>query len=1108
MSKRALLYTLFAAIWLHSTQGLFAQAVSGNIIGTVVDQTGAAVSNVKVTIEDVGKGTVYNTTSNESGNYTATNLNPGTYKVAVETAGFKRFIQENVNVEIGRSTRVDAALEVGAATQEITVSSGPSGIETDRAEVTTALGSQQVENLPTFDRNLTSLELLLPGTSKMPWQHASSENPQGGIQINTNGQLFSGSNFMLDGTDNNDPVLGIIVVNPNVDSVAEMKVTTSNYDAEFSQAGGSVIQVETKSGSNDIHGSAHEFLQNSIFQARNPFSEGLHAPGTPSPSHRGVPPLRNNIFGGTLGGPIVKNKLFAFGDYEGARRRVGGSTLARVPTATERTGDLSGLGTPIFDPNSGNPDGTGRTQFAGGKIPSNLISPQATAILKFLPQPNLNPANAADPNYAVSGVQRFDSNKWDTRIDYYLSDALRLFGRYSYAGFDINSPPAFGVYGGPQFGGFGFEGKSDVLNQNLAVGANYNLGPSLLTEFRFGFNRYRVNVNSLDSGQNLADQVGIPGLNFSGKPDTSGLPRIIVNANGGFQMGFDCNCPLKQTENVYQFVNNWTKIRANHTVKLGADVRHADNIRLPSDQHRSGVYNFTPSVTSSLNASNGTIGGLGLASFLLGAPSSFGRFAQISTNQQDAQNRMFYFIQDTWRITPKLTFNYGVRWDTWFPDYSVNAGQGGRYDVTDNLVRIPGVAKVSKSADSQTQWRNFSPRIGIAYAVNPKTVVRTGFGRSYFQGTFGWTFNTLAADVYPSIVNQQINAPSNFFPAISLGTAPPVPVFPTIPSNGLLPLPDGISTPYIPSNQKIPYVDSWNFSVERSLANSLNVSASYVGNIGRHLNGGFGLNNAVPGPGNYNPRRPLFVKYGLTQGIFDKCDCTSSNYNGLQLKAEKRMSQNLLFLATYTWSKTIDFGEFGTPTNQYNANLDRGLATFDRASVFTLGHTYILPFGKGQRFLADASGPLRHFVEGWQWSGITMLDSGLPFSPGLGNNASLNSDQGLRPDQVGDPFQGVQHDRNGWFNPRAYAVPGLYRFGNAGRNSLRGPSLYNFDWSLSKHFPVTERTDLQFRWEAFNVFNHTNLGSPNSNVDDGSAGGIFGIASPMRNMQFALKLTF
>lgn len=1101
-----LISSLYAALCILSLNPLRlgAQAVYGNIIGTVTDPTGALVANAKVTVRNVDQNVTTTTTSNESGNFTVPQLSPGRYEVTVERAGFNRVTQQKVTVAVGQSARVDVTLQVGALAQEVVVSEAPPQLETDRAEVHTSIDARQITQFPVLNRNFTNLTLLVPGAQLNTFQHAAAENPQQSTLVNTNGQEFSGSNYLLDGMNNNDTVLGILMVNPPLDSVGETSIATSNYDAEFSQAGGAVVRVQTRSGSNQLHGSAFEFLQNNIFQARDSFTQGLHAPGTPTPDNRGIPELRWNQFGASLGGPAIKDKLFWFGDYQGTYRRIGASQSLRVPTAAERTGDLSDLGVPIYDPNTGTSTGTGRALFPGGVIPANRISAPVTQLLSALPLPNLTPANPAAPNYATSAVEQFDTQQFDLRADHYLTEKLRYFARYSYLGATLNAPGPFGLYGGPSFSTWGVTGASDARNQNLVGDANYNFNPTLLADFRFGYSRYHVQTSPLDIGQPLATQVGIPGLNDPARPDTFGLPDLTINGAGGFSMGYSCNCPLNEREFIYDYATTWTKIHGNHSIKFGASWEHAGNLRLPSDEHRAGVYTFDSSVTS-LAPSNG---GLGLATFLLGQPNQFRRFGQVSTDQEDRQNRMFYFVQDTWRITPKLTLSYGVRWDTWFPDYSLHAGQGGRYEVTNNTVYIPGIGGNSLSANSETQWRNFSPRLAIAYALNPKTVVRAGYGRSYYQGTFGWTFNNLAADIYPSVVTQQITSATPFTAVFPLTTAPPPVVFPTIPQNGRLPLPDGISTSYIPANQKLPSVDQWNFTVERNLAKDLNLSVAYVGNVARHLNSGFQLNAAIPGPGPLNPRRPLFNLFGITQGIFDKCDCSSSNYNALQVRGEKRYGGSYSLIASYTYSKTMNFGEFGTPTDQYNANLDYGPAGFDRTHVFTLAHTVVLPFGRGRRYLSSGNRLMQAIAGGWQFAGITSVESGLPFSPTLSNNASLNSDMSLRPNIVGDPMAGFSQSRNQWFNAAAYAVPAQFAFGNAARNSLRGPNFFNMDLALHKTFAITERVGLQFRWEVFNVLNRTNLALPNTNTDAGTPGLITDIAQPMRNMQFGARLSW
>ncbi|MGH9407650.1 MAG: TonB-dependent receptor domain-containing protein [Terriglobia bacterium] len=1094
------------------------QATSGNIIGTVKDTSGAVVPAAQVKASNVATGVSRATQTDASGNYSIAHLAPGTYTVTFSKSGFEASIQNNVTVAVGTSSPVNAELTVGSVSQSVTVSAAPPLVETDKAEVTTLLTSHVLENVPVLARNFTNFELLLPGTVLNNFQHPLNENPGDDIMVNTNGQDYDANNFMINGTTNNDAVLGISILNPPLDSVEEAKVTTANYDAQFSQAGGSVIQVQTKSGSNQIHGSAFEFLQNDAFEARNPFNEGIHAPGTPAPAHRGVPELRFNQFGGSLGGPIKKDKAFWFADYQANRENLGGSVLTRVPTAGERTGNLSDLGVALFDPTTGDANGNGRALFSGAVIPSGSIASQASKLLSFLPLPNVPGATGAAPNYATTGVNNYDTDQFDIRADDYLTSKLNFFGTYSYEGVYVKSPGAFGLYGGPEISPPGvniYEGVSNDLLDNGVLGVNYVFSSSLLTDFRFGATRYRVLENPLDAGVALANQVGIPGINLPQLAGSGGLPDLSINGAGGFSMGYSCNCPLHETENLFQWISDWTKVKGNHTVKWGGEIQAAQNLRLPSDNHRAGVYNFNAGVTAS---ASDTSAGTGLASFLLGDPSTFQRFGQVSTNQQDRQKRMFYYGQDTWRLTPKLTLSYGLRWDTWFPDKSLHAGQGGHYEISSNLVQIPGIGGVSMSGNVQTAWRNLSPRFAIAYALRPNTVIRTGWGRSYYAGTFGWNFNDLDADIYPSIVSQQLNQPSTFFPvefvggaplaAPSIGTAPPLPVFPVIPTSGLIPLPNGISDKYNPANQGFPYVDSFNVTVEHAFGSTMTASLGYVGNVGRDLNMGWNLNEPIPGPGPNAARQPYFALFGITQTIFDACDCESSNYNALQAQLTKKFSHNLSLIVNYTWQKAMDYGEFGTPTDQYDTMMDYGPASFNRSNVFTVGHTYVLPIGKGQHWISTASGVLDEVISGWQWSGFTTIEAGTPFNATLSSNASLNSFMSLRPDQIGNPFSGTPHNATQWFNPAAFAVPAQYTFGDASRNALTGPPLFSADWALAKNFKVTERANLQFRWEVYNLFNYTNLANPNTNVDAGNPGLITNVQSPMRNMQVGLHLTW
>ncbi|MEJ7608083.1 MAG: carboxypeptidase-like regulatory domain-containing protein, partial [Bryobacteraceae bacterium] len=463
----------------------------------------AVVTGAKVSVLSQERGVTYNAVTNESGNYFITQLSVGGYKVEFEAPGFQRLIQSDVRVALGTSTRVDAQLSVGQVTEQVNVTGAAPPLVTDRAEVSTALTTKEVRDLPTLNRNITSLQLLIPGSQRVLGQHASSENPQGGIQINNNGQTFGSTNFMIDGTDNNDPVLGIVIVNPSIDSVKEIKYTGGNFDASSLKPGVG-DQVETKSGTNELHGSLFHFLQNNVMNARNPFSEPF-----------GPPPLKWNQFGGSLGGPVLKNTLFVFGDYQGTRRRTGASVLTTVPTAAVRNGDFSAFAEPIFDPLSGNADGRGRSQFAGNRIPADRISSQARALINLLPLPNAGAPGAINNNFTAQDTDRYDADQFDVRVDHHVNNSFRYFSRYSFADFRRVAPAAFGRdVGGPGLSGLLFSGQAPARNQNAVGGFNYVLNPTLLTDVRFGYTKYKVNVLPLDFGRNTAQEAGIPNVNL------------------------------------------------------------------------------------------------------------------------------------------------------------------------------------------------------------------------------------------------------------------------------------------------------------------------------------------------------------------------------------------------------------------------------------------------------------------------------------------------------------------------------------------------------------------------------------------------------------------
>ncbi|HEV8483858.1 MAG TPA: TonB-dependent receptor [Blastocatellia bacterium] len=1097
--------------------GVKAQAIYGSIIGSVTDPRGAAVSGATVTVTDLTKNQTTTVQTNDEGNYTVTHLIPGRYTVKIEAQGYKTSTQE-VDVRADITARTDYTLQVGAVSEQVTVTADAQqlSLKTDRADVATAFNQRQLTELPILDRNFTKFLLLTPGTQQLGWQHASSENPQGSVQIMVNGQHFSGTSFQLDGTDNQDPILGIIVINPTLESAVESKITTQNYDAEFGLAIAGVVTAQTKSGSNDLHGSLFEFRRNDVTSARNPFSQSSNNALT----GKAIPDTLWNQFGGSAGWRLKKDKNFIFGDFQGTRRKNGGSVLTTVPTALARTGDLSEYGRNIYDPTTGNSVGVGRTQFANRRIPANRLSQQALKLINLLPLPSPG-RTGIENNFTGSGVEAFNSDQFDIRDDHYWSEKLHLFGRYSFARFDKSGPGAFGTaLGGPAFDNIFFSGTSSVRNQSIASGFDYTMSTTTITDFRFGFFKYRVNVLPGGLGTTPASDAGIPGLNLDDF-FTSGMPDFGIRGQGGFRFGYSldvnqCNCPLDQQEQQFQFVNNWSFIHSNHTYKTGADIRYAMNLRVPSDAHRAGQLRFEPGRTSDFNA-NGTVRdeGLGIATFLLGDVSSFNRYVGRTTTAAERQRRWFFYGQDTWRATQKLTVNYGLRWELIFPERVKENGDGSLLNLESGNLFVGGVGDVNKNFNVDPTYKAFAPRLGIAYQLKEKTVVRAGYGRSFDIGVFGSLFGHTVTQNLPVLQQQDLQT-SGFARVFTLTSGPPAPFFPAVPSNGKLPLPNGIFARARPFTQTLPTVDAWNVTVQHTLMRNSSVEVGYVGNKGTHVFAGggpaFNVNQPVSdlSQPDADKRKPFFGKFGWTQGIDFFCNCADNRYNALQTKFETRFA-GLSILAHYTYAAAkFNDGDYFI----HDRSVSRGPTDEDRTHLFFFSNVWDLPIGRGKALLGSSSKTVDLILGGWQLNTVSTWASGLPFTPGVsGANCSVNSGP-CRPDLTGDP-DGDKTQFN-WFKvgigpgtPWAKAASG--QFGNVGRNTLRGPHYFNTDASLFKKFQVSETKKLEFRIEAFNLFNHVNLGQPDSCVDCGSnAGHINGLApgAQMRQFQFGLRFAF
>ncbi len=1123
------LFAISLSICIALATASFGQAVYGSIFGIVTDTSGGVVPGATLTITNINTNVTETVKSNESGNFNQTRLIPGTYRIKIEATGFKSTVVEPVVVNVDRATESNIQLQAGQLSEEITITAAAPVLKTDRADVAVTFETKQVTDLPILDRNFTKFILLTPGTQQLGFQHAASENPQGSTQTMVNGQHFSGTGYQLDGTENRDPILGIIVVNPNFEAIGETKITSQNYDAEFGQAIAGVVSVSTKSGTNDLHGAVYGFRRNDQLQARNPFSQTQRD----SVTGQFIPDTLRNQFGGAIGGPIIKNRVFFFGDYDGIRSKTGGSRLLTVPTIGARNGDLSAYGVNIYDPDTSVVGAMGnlvsRTQFAGNSIPMGRISQQALNILQLIPLPNAaGQNNGTINNYVASGIEGFDKDSIDFRGDGKISDKLNLFGRYSFADFSRVGPSAFGQAGGHEIVTLG--GTSKVRNHSVAFGLDYTLSSTLVTDFRFGFFRYKVNVLPFDFGLTSATDVGVPGLNLD--DFSSGLFAGFIEQPGAtddnrFEFGSGlgvnrCNCPLDQDENQFQFVSNTTKFMGNHTLKFGVDVRRAYNLRIPSDSHRAGELTFSNNRTRGVSG-----GGLGMATFLLGDVTTFNRYISTNFNARERQWRHFYYGQDSWRVNQKLTFNYGLRLDIINPQTLNQPGNGGFLNQDTGEVLVPGIGDVNMSGNIQNSV-NFAPRVALAYRATDRLVVRVGYGRSYDIGVFGSLFGHSVTQNLPVLAIQNLNAP-DFARVFTLDQGPPgLPNFfglnappnqggtpnTSMPANGRFFLPDGVRSFVLPSKQRLPSVDAYNATVQWQVTDTVSLETGYVGNKGTHVFAGDGpdSNNnqaTLEGFGTipFNNRKPFFNQFGWTQDFRYFCNCADNRYDSWQTKVEKRFSKGYSILAHYTLQRAVqDGGDYFF----IDRELSRGIADWNRKHNFVFSQVWELPIGRGRRYFNGVSRSLDWVVGGWQFNSNTTIQSGLPFNVTF-NNAGISDTGPSRPNINGDP--NFELSGNSYTaDLSVFTTPAVGTFGNLRRNAFRGPGYWRTDASLFKKMRFSESKELEFRVEAVNFFNQVNRGNPAANRDSSNFGVISNVAYDgsdlMRNVQFGLRFSF
>ena len=1052
--RTAIALALFACAHLLLVSPARAQAVYGSIFGTVTDKSGAAVPNATVTVTDEAKGTVVTTTSNASGDYSVPHLIPDMYDLKVTAQGFKNFETKGIAVQADTAPRIDPTMDVGGASETVQVNADEQPqLKTDRSDVATVFDSQQVANLPVGDQNFTNLQLLVPGAQKLGWSHAASENPQASQQIMVNGQAFAGTAFELDGTDNQDPILGIIVINPAMDAVTETKITTQNFDAELGKAVSAVVTAQTKSGTNNFHGAAYDFRTSNANLARDPFTQ-------PKGS---MPGGLKNRFGGTIGGRIIRDKLFFLFNYEGLRQKVGTATTNTLPTTllmesalgkvvgpsgipgadfSEYLSQLGAAGT-IYDTSGATP-----VPFPGNVIPAARLqtdaSKPALALFSLLEPYSQGIAlghsgnlNGLDGNFHGSGTGGFNSDQWTERVDYTLNERMHAFERFSRFTDTLTGKTEFGPAGGRGFGIGGYAGTSKGANDSLASGMDIAVKPTLLTDFRLAYYRYNIKTSKFDQDQQSADALGIKGLNM-GDFYTAGSPGYdMATLSGGSTQpvfGSDlnvnrCNCPLTEKEDQFQIVNNWTKVFGNHNVKVGTDLRYARNLRVPSDNNRTGILNFNNDETG-----NGTTGGLGFATFLLGDVTSFRRYVSSSTNAKEFQKRLFFYGQDTWRATHNLTVNIGLRWELYLPE-KVNASQNGALlNLNDGYLHVAGVGGIDTNMGYDiSKGHMLAPRIGFTYGLNEKTVIRAGYGRSFDIGVFGSIFGHAATQNLPVLANQQINNSNFTTSAFTLDVGPVAPTPVTVPSNGLLPNPGAlVQSRARPNPLKFPEIDAWNLAFQRAVTPTMSLTLAYVGNKGTYTLGDGSGNTTNPNEAaivlpaslsvtgqtlHYDPSAPTGVinpdggtktfnhlrryygaslpacrdanyvtpvqayvtpgQCGWTNDIQYYSDNLNTNFNALQVTLAQNTWKGLDYTVNYQWASA--FAD-STGYSTWNRHAVHGRDSNVRLQQMTWYGSYELPFGHGKQFAAGANGITNAIIGGWQISSVFNWAGGLPFT--------------------------------------------------------------------------------------------------------------------------------
>jgi hypothetical protein len=1069
------------------------QADMATIVGTVVDSTGAVVPGAAVTVVNTDTNTKTSAKTDAQGSYIATPLRIGSYSVSVEVHGFKTETRTGIALEVQDRLRIDFTLQVGSVNEAVNVHETVPVVEQESSALGDVIGSEQITDLPLNGRDYTQLATLTTGVVKITENGGgingatTPTNGNAGGAFAVNGTRGNLNDFMLDGIDNNSNDNAGNILKTNVDAIQEFKVQTSNYSAEFGRSGGAVINATIKSGTNQFHGTAFEFLRNSATDARGFFE----------PPSQPKAPFRQNQFGGTLGGPIRRNKTFFFMDYQGTRIGTSETDISTVPTTAQINGDFSAFlgSSQIYDPNSTTLSNgqVVRTPFAGNVIPTSELDPISHAVAQLYPIPNV--AGALTNNYVLNTPGNEQVDQADVRVDHDISDRQHIFARFSLSQTDrFQQPPLPGLADGGSYS----TGQYLDDTRGAVIGYTFTISPTMVNEVRVGFNREHYVDNTPAYGQKYP----APGLAVPGVPDNATVNGLTLFQISAYHtLGEPGYTPTTSTSQEFQYGDTLSIVHGKHSLKIGPELRRSQFNLFQIGQPR-GAFSFTGEFTAD-SPSSGDGSGNGLADMLLGLPTS----STISTLTYFGNRQHTYggFVQDDYKITRTLTLNLGLRYDYTSPIFEAH-NQQSNFDFATGQLVVAGQNGASPGLVT-TDKDDFAPRVGLAWSVFKNTVVRSGYGRffSYQEIRTG------------DPLQLAYNLPFFYQPTfISDGITPVLTVsggFPPLNPSQATDAGVTISGSGVGSHLHAPVLDEWNFNIQQQLPGSILFEIAYVGSKSTHLQTLLDPNQAlVPGPGDVQSRLP-YPQYGPFTDIVNR---GNSSYNALEIKAEKRLSNGLMFLSALTYSKSMnDQPEICCsspwPQNSYDVAADRGPSDFDEKFRWVSSLDYQLPVGKGHRYLGSSRmGDL--FFGGWHAGGIFTFRSGFYFSPLMDYDPSNTGSIGLvRTDRTcNGNLPSSQQSPSLWFNPNCFPLPSGYAFGNSGKNVLIGPGGVTSDLDFRKMFSITEHQSLEFRFEIFNAFNHPVFAQPDNYITDGpgATGVITSTVLPQREIQFALKLHF